>query len=110
MRKKWSPSGGMSDKVGPLNLGRGEEHPFLGRELAQPKRYSEGMAWLMDQEIRNLIKQAQATAEKILSEKKETLDKLAEGLLKEESLDYGQIEKIIGAPKAKPEAAPTKKI
>jgi cell division protease FtsH len=32
---------GMSDKVGPLSLGRGEEHPFLGRELAQPRRYSE---------------------------------------------------------------------
>jgi cell division protease FtsH len=44
---------GMSDKVGPVSLGRGEEHPFLGRELAQPKRYSEDMAWLMDQEIRH---------------------------------------------------------
>jgi cell division protease FtsH len=39
---------GMSDKVGPLSLGRGEEHPFLGRELAQPRRYSEDMAWVME--------------------------------------------------------------
>ncbi|MDA8388523.1 MAG: ATP-dependent zinc metalloprotease FtsH [Nitrospiraceae bacterium] len=97
---------GMSEKVGPVNLGRAEEHPFLGRELAQPKRYSEGMAWLMDREIRNLVEEAQAGAEKILSGKKDTLDRLAEGLLKEESLDYGQIEKIIGSPKRKPELSP----
>jgi cell division protease FtsH len=56
---------GMSEKVGPLNLGRGEEHPFLGRELAQPKLYSEDMAWLMDQEIRRLIVEAEAKAEEI---------------------------------------------
>ena len=45
---------GMSEKIGPVNLGRGEEHPFLGRELSQPKRYSEEMAWLMDQEIQKI--------------------------------------------------------
>ncbi|MDA8170343.1 MAG: ATP-dependent zinc metalloprotease FtsH [Nitrospiraceae bacterium] len=101
---------GMSDKVGPLNLGRAEEHPFLGRELAQPKRYSEGMAWLMDQEIRNLIEEAQATAVQILKDKKETLDRLAEGLMKEESLDYGQMEKIVGTPRKTPQAAPPKKV
>ena len=97
---------GMSDRVGPVNLGRAEEHPFLGRELAQPKRYSEGMAWLMDREIRNLVEEAQDTAQKILAEKKDTLDRLAEGLLKEESLDYAQIEKIIGSLKKKPEVPP----
>jgi len=41
----------MTDRVGPINLGCGEEHPFLGRELSSPKRYSEEMAWLMDQEM-----------------------------------------------------------
>ena len=86
---------GMSDKVGPLSLGRGEEHPFLGRELAQPKRYSEDMAWLMDQEIRELIVGAEATAEEILRKNRTILDRLAEALIAEEVLDREEVERII---------------
>ncbi len=92
---------GMSDKVGPVNLGRGEEHPFLGRELAQPKRYSEDMAWLMDQEIRKLIIDAESKAKEILTGNKDVLDSLAEALLKEESLEKNDVERIIKASKEK---------
>jgi cell division protease FtsH len=86
---------GMSEKVGPLNLGRGEEHPFLGRELAQPKRYSEEMAWLMDQEIQSLINEAEERAKEILLRNRVALDSLADTLLKEEVLDRADVEKII---------------
>jgi cell division protease FtsH len=86
---------GMSDKVGPLNLGRGEEHPFLGRELAQPKRYSEEMAWLMDQEIRRLLTDAESRAEEILKKNRGALDSLAEALIKEEVLERNDVERII---------------
>lgn len=86
---------GMSDKVGPLNLGRGEEHPFLGRELAQPKRYSEEMAWLMDQEIRRLLTDAESRAEEILKNNRGALDSLAEALIKEEVLERNDVERII---------------
>jgi cell division protease FtsH len=86
---------GMSDKIGPVSLGRGEEHPFLGRDLAQPKRYSEDMAWLMDQEIHKLIIDAESRAEEILKTKRKALDKLAEKLLKEEVLDRAAVEKVI---------------
>jgi cell division protease FtsH len=86
---------GMSEKVGPLNLGRGEEHPFLGRELAQPKQYSEDMAWLMDQEIRRLIVEAEAQAEEILTGNREALEKLAEALLARESLGRDEVTRIV---------------
>ncbi|GBD97866.1 ATP-dependent zinc metalloprotease FtsH [bacterium BMS3Abin06] len=86
---------GMSDKVGPLTLGRGEEHPFLGKELAQPKHYSEDMAWLMDQEIRRLIIEAESRAEAILGAKRKVLDNLAEALIKNEVLDREDVERII---------------
>lgn len=86
---------GMSEKIGPFNLGRGEEHPFLGRELAQPKRYSEEMAWLMDQEISEIIKNAEARAEEILVNNRQILDKIADALLKEEVLEREDIERII---------------
>ncbi len=86
---------GMSDKVGPVNLGRGEEHPFLGRELALPKRYSEEMAWLMDQEIRALISLAETKAEDIVTGNRQTLDLLADALIKEEVLEKDAIERIM---------------
>lgn len=86
---------GMSDKVGPLNLGRGEEHPFLGRELSLPKRYSEEMAWIMDQEIQRLLNEAESTAEAILVRNRTVLDNLAGALMKEEVLDKADVERII---------------
>jgi len=86
---------GMSDKVGPINMGRGEEHPFLGRELAMPKRYSEEMTWLMDQEIRRLITEAESKAEEVLKNNIKALDNLATELLKTEVLEKDNIEKII---------------
>ncbi len=86
---------GMSDKVGPMNLGRGEEHPFLGMELAQPKRYSDEMAWIMDQEIQRMLHEAESRAMEILKKNRHILDPLAAALLKEEVLDKTQIDRII---------------
>jgi len=90
---------GMSEKIGPLSLGRAEEHPFLGRELAQPKRYSEEFAWLMDQEIQRLIREAETEAENIIKSKRDALDNLAEELLKKETLTREEIEKILNSRK-----------
>ena len=98
---------GMSDKIGPLNLGRGEEHPFLGRELAQPKRYSERMAWIMDQEIQKLINEADARAKEILTSHRHVLDRLAGELIREEVLEKKAIEKIIEESKAEKQEGPT---
>lgn len=92
---------GMSDKIGPLSLGRGEEHPFLGRELSMPKRYSEEMAWLMDQEIQKFINEAEAKASDILLQNRHVLDDLAEALIKEEVIDKEEIERIIKESKEK---------
>lgn len=92
---------GMSQKVGPVSLGRGEEHPFLGRELSAPKRYSEDMAWVMDQEIRSFIVEAESKAEEILIRNRPALNNLAEALLKEESLDKEDVERIINKSRQK---------
>ncbi|UCE79976.1 MAG: ATP-dependent zinc metalloprotease FtsH [Nitrospiraceae bacterium] len=88
---------GMSEEIGPLNLGRGEEHPFLGRELAQPKRYSENMAWLMDQEIQKLIIEAEQKAIDILKNNRAVLDGLAKELIREEIIEKDDIERIIAS-------------
>ena len=97
---------GMSDKVGPVNLGRGEEHPFLGRELALPKNYSDEMAWVMDQEIRRFIAEASETADKVIAGDRDILDYLANALIKEEVLDRAEVERIIKEGKEKRVAPP----
>jgi cell division protease FtsH len=91
----------MSEKVGPMNLGRGEEHPFLGMELAQPKRYSEEMAWIMDQEIQRLMHEAESKAMDILTRNRHVLEPLAEALMKEEILDRADVERIIAEAREK---------
>lgn len=88
---------GMSDRVGPLNFGRGEEHPFLGRDISAPKRYSEDMAWLMDQEIRGLLVEAEERADEIIARERAALESLASALVANESLDSGEVDAIIRA-------------
>jgi cell division protease FtsH len=91
---------GMSAKVGPMYVDRGEEHPFLGRKLTEGKSYSEELAALMDQEIRGLVVAAESSAEEILTRNREPLEKVAQALLAEEVLDEARIAAIIGHPKA----------
>lgn len=86
---------GMSDNIGPVSLGRGEDHPFLGRELSAPKHYSDEMAWLMDQEIRKMIIEAETVAKEILETVKPVLIRLAEELIKEEVLNKEDIDRIV---------------
>jgi cell division protease FtsH len=64
-------------------------------ELSHPKRYSEEMAWLMDQEIRSLIIEAESRAEEILKARRIVLDNLAEALIKDEVLDREDVDRII---------------
>jgi len=98
---------GMSEKVGPMYLDRGEEHPFLGRKLAETKSYSEEMAWLMDQEIRALVVEAESRAEAVLRDRRETLDRLAAALIAEEVVDEARVAELVGHPKRAPEAGAT---
>ena len=90
---------GMSEKVGPMYVERGEEHPFLGRKLTEGKSYSEELAALMDQEIRGLVIAAESRAEEILAKNRESLENVAQALLTEEVLDEARITAIIGHPK-----------
>jgi cell division protease FtsH len=90
---------GMSEKVGPVYVDRGEEHPFLGRKLTEGKSYSEQLAWIMDEEIRRFVLEAEATAGTILAQNRESLEKLAQALLAEEVLDEARVEALVGHPK-----------
>jgi len=82
---------GMSEEMGPLGFRDGEAHPFLGRELAEPRSYSEATAQLIDQEIRRLLQEAEAAVLQLLGAHRDSLQRLIDDLLEHESLDHQQI-------------------
>jgi len=90
---------GMSNALGALSYPRGEEHPFLGRKLATEKNFSDKTAWIIDQEIRNLVTQAEKCAAAIISENRSLLEELAELLVAEETLERAAFEDFIEARK-----------
>ncbi len=82
---------GMSEKIGPMKIGKGEHQVFLGKEIGQEDVASHESADTVSSEIREIIKIAHEKAMSILKEQRELLDKLALSLLKEETLDQEQI-------------------
>ncbi|HLO25576.1 MAG TPA: ATP-dependent zinc metalloprotease FtsH [Geobacteraceae bacterium] len=86
---------GMSEKIGAMTFSRGEEHPFLGRKLAEEKSFSEEMAWLIDQEIAVIIKEAEGKATELVNANRPKLDALAGALIEEETLDGKRVDEII---------------
>lgn len=86
---------GMSDKIGPQTLGEREELVFLGRELGEHKNYSEKIASIIDDEVTKIIADAEKKAMEILTSKKEILKKLADHLLKEETVEEEEFNKIV---------------
>jgi cell division protease FtsH len=86
---------GMSDRVGPMTFTRGEEHPFLGRKLAEEKSFSEAMAWRIDQEIAAIIRRGEAKADELLRANRDKLDLLAAALQEEETLDGRRVDELL---------------
>ncbi|MGW8227411.1 MAG: ATP-dependent zinc metalloprotease FtsH [Gammaproteobacteria bacterium] len=87
---------GMSEDIGPIDLRESEEHPFLGREIAQPRRYSEHSAQSVDQAIHKLIHEAEDMANRTLQQHRVQLDKLIAELETRESLQRADIERCLG--------------
>jgi cell division protease FtsH len=90
---------GMSDKIGPVDLRESEEHPFLGREIAQPRRFSESSARAVDEAVREILLEAEASAVAVVRAHRGELDELVERLEREETLDRKQIEECLRRPR-----------
>jgi len=85
---------GMSDRLGPVALGHKEEMVFLGRDIGEQKNYSEKVAEAIDEEIRRLIDQGYMEAIRILTEKRDVLDRLAAVLVTEETIEGERLERV----------------
>ncbi len=86
---------GMSEKIGLVSLGDRDEMVFLGRELAEHKIHSEKVANLVDSEISKIISEAKKRSILILKKKIKELKKVAEALLKRETLEGTEFAKLV---------------
>jgi cell division protease FtsH len=101
LARKMVTEWGMSDKLGPLAYGKKEEQIFLGREITQHRDFSEHTAVEIDQEVKRIVTENYERAKKLITDRKETLDRLTVALLEKETLDAPEIEAIInGQPAA----------
>jgi cell division protease FtsH len=102
---------GMSDNLGPLTFGKREEQIFLGREIAQHRDYSEHTAQKIDEEVRGIVTGAYERATSLIKDNLDSLHRMANALLEKETLDSGDIDKIMGeakeSPKEEAEAVPS---
>jgi cell division protease FtsH len=85
---------GMSDALGPQQLGSRTGEPFLGKEVGHEVNYSDEMAAVIDGEVRRLLDEAHAEAREILTLHRATLDRLAERLVAQETLGDADLEEI----------------
>ncbi len=87
---------GMSEDIGPVDLRESENHPFLGREIAQPRHYSEHSAEAVDDAVKKIILQAEEHALQTIRQHRHRLDKLIQLLEKRETLYKEQIVMCLG--------------
>lgn len=84
---------GFSEKLGPVNYASSEE-VFLGNDFSAKKSYSEEVAAEIDHEIRRIVDRAFDETKKIIEENREKLERVAQALLKVETLDGDQFESL----------------
>ena len=85
---------GMSDRLGTITFGSGQEEVFLGRDWTQTRNFSEETAGLIDEEVKKIIDRAYNTARQILSSNMDKLTIVAERLLEKEKIDGEEFEEI----------------
>ena len=95
MARKMVCEWGMSEKMGPLTYGTKEEQVFLGKDFSQQKNFSDQTAKLIDQEVKALVMGGYEKACEIITEHRDSLEKMALALLDRETLGASEIKEII---------------
>ena len=94
MARAMVTSYGMSDKIGPIDYGSEGGEIFLGRDFAAGKGYSEVKAAEIDDEIHRIIETAYHQCEKLLSEHIDAMTRVAEYLIRNETMDGETFKKV----------------
>jgi cell division protease FtsH len=86
---------GMSEKLGPVALGRQQGNMFLGRDIASERDFSEETAAVIDDEVSQLVAEAYTRAKSVLLGNKHVLDKLANMLVDKETVDSEELQDLL---------------
>jgi cell division protease FtsH len=87
---------GMSDALGPQQLGQNHGEVFLGRDIGHQPNYSDEVAARIDSEVRAFIDHAHDEARDILTTHRTALDALAKALMEKETLEGDDLAAILG--------------
>lgn len=85
----------MSDRVGPVALGRQQGNMFLGRDIVAERDFSEETAATVDDEVRQLVEVAYCRAKEVLVNNRHVLDLLATMLVEKETVDAEELQEIL---------------
>ena len=86
---------GMSDSLGPRTLGKREETVFLGREVSEQKDYSEKIAGLIDEEVREVIFNAYEKSKNLIKNNVKTLNNVVDYLIVNETIEGEKLENLL---------------
>ena len=86
---------GMSDRLGPVALGRQQGNVFLGRDIMAERDFSEETASAIDDEVRGLVEQAYQRAKEVLVNNRSVLDQLAKMLIDKETVDSEELQELL---------------
>nr|WP_199315721.1 ATP-dependent zinc metalloprotease FtsH3 [Nostoc sp. PCC 7120 = FACHB-418] len=86
---------GMSDKLGPVALGRQQGNMFLGRDIMSERDFSEETAAAIDEEVHKLVETAYTRAKEVLVNNRHILDQIAQMLVDKETVDADELQEIL---------------
>jgi cell division protease FtsH len=86
---------GMSQELGPMTFGNRLDNPFLGRELARDRSFSEEVAAQIDREISRIVTESYDRALHLLRENRDKLDAIASRLLEKETITADELAEIV---------------
>ena len=85
---------GMSDKIGPINLGSEHDEVFIGRDFVQSKNVSEVLSAEIDSEVRTIIDNEYKRCIELLEANSEKLDNVAKVLMEKEKIGGEEFERV----------------
>jgi cell division protease FtsH len=86
---------GMSDRLGPVALGRQQGNMFMGRDIMAERDFSEETAATIDDEVRLLVEQAYRRAKDVLVGNRHVLNALADMLVEKETVDSDELQNLL---------------
>ena len=85
---------GMSEKVGLINYDNEDDEVFIGRDLAHTRSYSEEVASMIDQEVRQIIEEAHEKARQMIRDHDDVLHACAKLLIEKEKVGREEFEAL----------------